>query len=102
MVQSNGGELETEEDSWEQYQIADTSDRERLARTANHILKETQLCRAWNGFPEAALAIAHNGAGDRLVFPKQGKVFEPSVYVWSHETRALEKVANDFSELREL
>jgi len=100
MLGENGGEIETETDSWELYPIADTSDRKRLSRTANHIIRETSLCRAWPGFPEDALAIAGNGTGDQLVFLKQGSVFESTVYAWSHETAALTKVANEFSALR--
>ncbi|MCV2371418.1 SMI1/KNR4 family protein, partial [Roseateles oligotrophus] len=102
MLGANGGEIETEDDSWELYPIADTSDRKRLSRTANHIIKETSLCRAWPGFPENALAIASNGGGDRLVLLKQGPVFGAAVYAWSHETAALTKVANEFSALRAL
>ena len=102
MLGANGGEIDTEDDSWELYPIADTSDRKRLSRTANHIIKETSLCRAWPGFPENALAIASNGAGDQLVLLKQGSVFESAVYAWSHETAALTTVANEFSALRAL
>ena len=102
MLAANGGEVEMEADSWALYPIADTSDRKRLSRSANHILKETSLCRSWPGFPENALAIASNGSGDQLVFLKNGSVFEPAVYVWSHETAALTKVANEFSAIRAL
>lgn len=102
MLRENGGELETEEDAWQQYPIADTSDRKRLSRTANHIIKETESCSGWPNFPEGALAIAGNGGGDQLVLLKQGASFAPTVYVWSHETGELEKIADDFSELNAL
>lgn len=102
MLQENGGEIETEEDIWQQYPIADTSDRKRLSRTANHIIKETESCSDWPNFPEGALAIAGNGGGDQLVLLKQGASFAPTVYAWSHETGQLEKVADDFSELKAL
>lgn len=100
MLQENGGELETDKDIWQQYPIADTSDRKRLFRTANHIIKETRNCSDWPRFPEGALAIAGNGAGDQMVLLKQGASFAATVYVWSHETGQLEKVADDFSELK--
>jgi len=45
MLMSNGGELEIDDDVWQQYPIADTSDRKRLSRTANHIIKETNHLR---------------------------------------------------------
>jgi hypothetical protein len=102
MLRANGGEMEVCEDHWVQYPIADTSDRKRLSRSANHILKETEVCRQWRGFPQDALAIAGNGAGDHLVFVRQGGTYEPAVYRWSHETGSLEKVADDFADLEAL
>lgn len=100
MMRENGGQLEAEDDDWQQYPIADTSDRKRLSRTASHIIGETERCRSWRGFPDGALAIAGNGCGDQLVLLRQGESFAPAVYVWSHETGQLEKLADDFSELK--
>lgn len=77
MLMSNGGELEIEDDVWQQYPIADTSDRKRLSRTANHIIKETSHLKSWPGFPEEAVAIAGNGSGDQLVLLKEGTSFGP-------------------------
>jgi hypothetical protein len=102
MARANGGELEAQEDSWLLYPIADTSDRKRLSRSANHIIKETEACRRWPRFPANAIAIAGKGAGDQLVFVKQGSSLGAEVYLWSHETGSLEKVANDFAELEAL
>ena len=102
MLRENGGELEASEGDWQQYPIADATDRKRLSRTANHVLKETEHCQAWPRFPEGAIAIAGNGTGDQLVFVKRGSTFDPAVYVWSHETGALAKVADDFSNLKAL
>jgi hypothetical protein len=96
---SNGGELEANHEDWTLYPIADTSDKKRLARTANHILVETQECREWPNFPETALAIANNGAGDQLVYLRNGSTYGPMVYVWSHETGEVEVVANSISQL---
>ncbi len=99
MIGVNGGEIEAAGDDWLLHPIADTSEKKRLSRTANHVLKETEAFRNWQGFPQAALAIASNGAGDALVFVRRSGEFEPFVYAWSHETQSLSKVANDFSEL---
>jgi hypothetical protein len=99
MLRSNGGELHAAGDDWQQHPIADTSDRRRLSRTANHILSETQALREWPGFPANALSIASNGSGDSLLLLRRGAAFEPTVYAWSHETHSLSKVANDFAEL---
>lgn len=102
MLRSNGGELEAAGDDWQQYPISDTSERKRLSRTTNHVLKETEQFRQWRGFPPNALSIASNGSGDCLLFLRQDGEFEPAVYAWSHETRELSRVASDFSELKPL
>lgn len=100
MLRQNGGELEVEDDVWQQYPIADTSDRKRLSRTANHILKETESCRGWRFFPPGALAIAGNGSGDQLLFLRQGEAFSPAVHHWSHDSGQLQQLATDFSLLQ--
>lgn len=100
VLRENGGEFEAKEDEWQQYPITDTTDRKRLSRTANHIIKETESCRGWPNFPEHALAIAGNGGGDQLILLKNGALFEPTVYLWLHDTGQLIKIADDFSELK--
>ena len=48
------------------------------------------------------VAIASNGFGDHLVLlpdPNQPKVLLATVFMWSHESGELDKVANDFAEL---
>lgn len=100
--QENGGEIETDEDTWEQYPIFDKSDKKRLSRTCNHIIAETKYCEGWNGFPENAVAIANNGFGDQMVFLKSSNKLGNKVYFWSHETGELSVLAEDFSELNRL
>ena len=99
MLRTNGGEVLVDGDAWLRYPIADTSDRKRLSRTANHILMETQACQEWPRFPANAVAIASNSAGDQLLLLRQGSEFGAAVYLWSHQTSSLAKVANDFAEL---
>lgn len=100
LARSNGGEIEAAGDVWQLHPIADRSDRKRIARTANHILREAAVLRDWPGFPVGALAIAANGSGDRLVLVRGPTAFEPAIHLWSHETGTLEPVAQDFGELR--
>ena len=100
MVLANGGEVEVLDDVWQLHPIADTSDRKRLARTANHVLRENESLRGWTSFPASALAIAANGSGDQLVFLRSANSFESAVHLWSHETGELEQVAEDFSDLQ--
>jgi hypothetical protein len=52
------------------------------------------------GWPGNAVAIADNGAGDKLVFLKEGRMYQPEVYVWLHDTGDLIEVAQSFSELQ--
>lgn len=102
IMSENGGEIETDDDVWFQYPIADTSDRKRLSRTSNHILKETASAREWRGFPLHGIAIADNGSGDFLVLLQQGSSFVSQVYIWRHESASLSEAANDFSVLKAL
>jgi hypothetical protein len=99
MARSNGGEIEALGDVWQLHPIADTSDRRRLARTANHIISETATMHGWKSFPVGALAIGGNGSGDCLIFLREADSFGPAVRVWSHETGETELLAHDFSEL---
>ena len=102
MMSENGGCVMAREMEWEIYPFFDTSDRKRLARTANDILRETVQVRNWEGFPEGGWAIANNGYGDILFFkraPNDENIFENTVYAFWHETRNIETIAKDFSDL---
>jgi hypothetical protein len=96
MMRRNGGGIVLDGEDWELYPIRDGSDRKRIARTANDILRETAACREWRGFPPAALAIAGNGDGDQLVFLRAGDGCAPTVFRWLHETGELAEVAAGF------
>lgn len=102
MMLANGGEVATEEEDWYLYPILDGSDKKRFARTCNDIVAETKSCADWRGFPVQAVAIANNGSGDQLVFLRAGDRFASTVYIWSHETGKLTKVADDFAGLERL
>ena len=64
MMKSNGGDIETDLDAWQLFPFLDSSDRKRLARTCNDIVRETILARDLPGFPSGAVAIGSNGGGD--------------------------------------
>ena len=101
MCQHNGGEVATGTDSWDLFPIFDDSDKKRLKRTCNDIVRETQVAREWRGFPDCALAIGANGCGDKLVLlpdPNSDR-FADAVQWWDHETGALNKVSDDFADL---
>jgi hypothetical protein len=102
IMRENGGEIETDDEVWFQFPIADSSDRKRLSRTSNHILKETQSAKEWRGFPQQGLAIANNGSGDYLVFLKDGSSLSAQVFIWRHESASISEIANDFCVLKAL
>lgn len=104
MMADNGGAVETSSDVWELYPFFDTSDKKRLKRTCNDILRETASSKEWNGFPANAVAIGANGCGDRLVLllNEDGSTLRNEVFWWDHEIGDLEKVADDFAELESI
>ena len=102
MLRDNGGSVEAAGDEWSLYPFLDSSDKKRIARTCNDIVRETLKSREWTNFPPGAVAIAGNGTADQLVFiPKAGvpNELDPAVYGWDHETGEVGKVADDFAEL---
>jgi hypothetical protein len=102
MMRENGGTIEAAGMTWFLYPFLDTSDKKRLARTCNDIVRETRQMRDWPGFPPTAVAIGNNGGGDQLIllpkadFPGE---LDPAVYWWDHETAEVTKLADDFAEL---
>ena len=102
MVRNNGGEVSTPPDAWQLYPFLDSSDRKRLARTCNDIVRETAKAKEWPNFPPQAVAIGGNGCGDQLVLIPQSDVpthLGHEVYFWDHETGELFKLADDFDEI---
>jgi hypothetical protein len=101
MCRSNGGEIPAARDVFNLYPILDTTDRRRLARTCNDILRETAAAREWPDFPPNAVAIGDNGGGDKFVFlpDPDAPRFADAVYWWDHEMGELELVADAFEEL---
>ncbi|KRB79905.1 SMI1/KNR4 family protein [Noviherbaspirillum sp. Root189] len=102
MMVANGGEIAVGAEDWFLYPILDQSDKRRIARTCNDIVAETKTQAEQANFPSHAVALGNNGAGDQLLFLRAGDAFEPSVYVWSHETGELTRVVVDFGRLERL
>jgi hypothetical protein len=101
MCRNNGGEVEVGSDVFNLYSILDSTDRKRLARTCNDIVRETASAAQWPRFPEGAVAIGDNGTGDKLLFlpdPEAAR-YADAVYWWDHETGDLQLVADAFEEL---
>jgi hypothetical protein len=100
MQRSNGGDVEAARDTRQLFPIFDDSDKTRIKRTCNDIVRETKLAREWPDFPANAVAIADNGTGDKLVFVPNdsGDRLAEVVNWWDHETGQLTAVADDFGE----
>jgi hypothetical protein len=77
---------------WTLFPVFETTDRRRITRTANHIVRETRAARAWPGFPEDAIAIAENGGGDLLIVRGKSEDGE----FGDHETGGSEPVDVDW------
>ena len=76
IVRSNGGNVEILNDTWTFYPIFDTSDKKRLKRTCNDVVRETKFMKDFPGFPTDAVAIGSNGGGDQLVLIPQSDALE--------------------------
>lgn len=100
LMRENGGEVPVGSDAYQLFKILDRSTRKRLARTSGtSIVHENKTARLWEGFPINAVAFAANGAGDYLVYLRDGGRMGPEVFWWDHETGALNHVADDFGDL---
>ena len=101
MSNDNGGAVEVGEDIFYLYPIYDDSDRKRIGRTINSVVKETEYQRS-NGLSKDVIAIGDNQGGDLLVFKinKSGHIDEKIFWI-DHEVQELELVVNSFSELNE-
>lgn len=82
LLRSNGGEIEAAGDTWTLHPVWDPTDKKRMLRTANHIVRETQQARTWHGFPPEAISIATNAYGDHLIVRPGSDEIE----LWDHET----------------
>ena len=99
IARSNGGEIAALFDTWQLHPLEDRTDRKRLARSASHVLRETEQARKWPTFPANVIAIASNGTGDLLVLQQQGSAFSDTVYLWLHESGELVHIAESIDEL---
>ena len=102
MIRDNGGEVRVHGEAWWLHPFLDTTDRTRLKRTCNDIVRETESARRWSGFPSHAVAVADNGTGDRLVLlpePDAPQALQNPVFLWDHETGEVHRIADDFLEL---
>jgi len=62
LLRSNGFAVEANQDDWDAFPVWDDSSRKHIARSANHILRETGSLRDFPRFPPDAIAIASMAA----------------------------------------
>ena len=82
----NGGPVT---EPWRLFPVFDTSNRKRIKRTANNVVRETEYAKRMVGFPEEAVAIGADDYGNYLVLipeAKGGHKLRDTVYEWDHET----------------
>ncbi|MFD0998169.1 SMI1/KNR4 family protein [Ohtaekwangia kribbensis] len=102
MKGQNGGEIETDDDTYTLYPFFDKTDVKKIKRTANHIILETKNAKEWDNFPSTGIAIGDNGFGDKLVLlptADDPSKLSDQIYIWSHETGETAAIANDVNEL---
>ena len=92
LCRDNGGAVAADGDSWHLFPIPDPTDRRRLKRTANHIVRATRLARARPDFPADAVAIAEDGGGNYLILPAGSD----DVAAWDGATGEARPVAVDW------
>jgi hypothetical protein len=102
MLTNNGGTVEAGGDHWQLFPIFDDSDKTRIKRTCNDVVRETKWATGCARFPPEAVAIGSNGTGDKLVFLRGESDVRlgDAVFWWDHETGELEIVADDFPDLK--
>ena len=85
---------------WSLHPVNDDSDRRRLMRSFNDIVRETEVARQWPGFPVEGVTVGADDTGNFLVLLPAGEgAFGDTVYVFDHETREVEPIAESFDEL---
>ncbi|MDK8345607.1 SMI1/KNR4 family protein [Brevibacterium sp. UMB1308A] len=96
LMSENGGEIDdTDEGYWFLYPVYDDSDRRRLARSADHVVKVTETWRSEaDGFPQDAVPVAEDQEGNAIVLLPGDDRF----YVWDHELRETEPIELIFYE----
>ena len=97
----NGGEIHiSEDDCWWLHPFWDKSNKKRLSRTCNDIVRETHSMKEWDNFPENAISIGSNGEGDCLVLIiEKDQSIKENIYSWNHETGNIKELAENINEL---
>ena len=99
LIRDNGGEVEVagypgDNPVWFLHPVWDPSDRKRISRTANHIVRETREAHESIGdLPAGSIVIADNGTGDLLLVLEGAD----DVVWWDNETGRVAPVTVNWS-----
>jgi hypothetical protein len=94
LVSVNGGELSTGGEDWRVFPVLDIANHSTAVHGTADIVSETRHARTLEGFPENAVAIASNRAGDLLVLlASDCRRLDPQVRLWNRGTRQCTPVA---------
>jgi len=98
LLAQNGGDVELGADeSFTLHPVRDDSDGKRTRRTWDDVVRQTQLARAWPGFPPDAIAIGDDGCGNALVLLPRASSTEFAIAVWDHERRVATPLDGGFA-----
>ncbi|GAB6448743.1 hypothetical protein bcgnr5390_51770 [Bacillus luti] len=69
-------------------------DYKNVKKTWDDIVRQNNEVRD-ERMPNNLIAIGDDGSGDKLCLKKRDKHLEDAVYLWNHETNAIEKYTSD-------
>lgn len=97
----NGGELRALDDVWVLCPFRDTSDRKRISRTSNDIVRETSSFRELEWFPVGAVVIAVLNQDCLVLLPADDdpSQLRDEVFVWRLDAEGVESVFTTTAEL---
>ena len=101
MESQNGGCVRALDDEWYLHPFLDTSDRKRMVRTSNDIVRETMKFREIEWFPKAGVVLASLNANCLLLLPEDEDPGQlgGEVFVWYLDGDRVETVFDSIAEL---
>lgn len=84
MRNRNGGEVRALDDVWSLHPFLDTSDKKKMVRTSNDIVRETMSFREMEWFPQAGVVLASLDGNCLLLLPEEDQPsrLKDEVFVW--------------------
>lgn len=93
MKEHNGGNVRVLDDVWILQPFLDTSDKKRMARTSNDIVRETKSFREMEWFPQEGVVLASLDGNCLLLLPEEGSdQLRDEVFVWYMDGESVEAV----------